>query len=186
MTKALLLALLLVGCGGNTTPDLSSGVACRIEMRGDSITHQAGQMIEQFLPGCEVNNFGVDASILADVVQPVMTFDRDTVYTFSYGVNECLGGRMSVADYKATLNHVATQGKGYKLVFEAPWRVTHEACRSEMQAYRQAVVDVGLLHGVPVVVENEQGHNGDEVHLTYAHMLARAKLLATAILKILH
>lgn len=178
-----LAAIILIACGGGVPSVTSSDAAtrCRVEMRGDSITHQAGHVIEQVLPGCEVVNLGVDASILADVVQPVMVFDKDTIYTYSYGTNECMGGRMSVADYKATLNHVAVQGKGYKLVFEAPWRVQHADCRNAMYAYRQAVVDVGRLHGVPVVIENDLSHSGDEVHLTFEHMRARAGLLAAAV-----
>lgn len=181
-----LLALALAGCGDGspTVTSSDSATRCHVVMRGDSITHQAGQTIEQFLPGCEVVNLGVDASILADVVQPVMTFDKNTIYTYSYGVNECLGERVSVADYKATLSHVALQGRGYKLIFEAPWRVAHAACSPMMYAYRQAVVDVGRLHGVPVVIENGQAHSGDEVHLTFEHMSERARLLAAAILKL--
>ena len=174
----------LTGCADGVPVAASSDTAtrCHVVMRGDSITNQAGQTIAEFLPNCTVDNLGVDASILADVVQPVMSFDKNTIYTYSYGANECLGERVSVADYRATLNHVAAQGKDYRLVFEAPWRLTHSACR--IDAYRQAVVDIGGRYGIPVVIENDQSHSGDNIHLTQAHMRERARLLAVAITKI--
>lgn len=171
----------LLGCGDGAVVAFDVATRCHVVMQGDSITHQAGQTIAQFLPGCSIDNKGVDASILADVVQPVMVFDQGTVYTYSYGANECLGQRVSVADYKATLNHVATQAKGYKLIFEAPWNLTNPACYAA--PYRQAVYDVGLAHGVPVVIENGRDHIGDGIHLTAAHTVERARLLAAAVEK---
>jgi hypothetical protein len=153
-------------------------------MRGDSITHQTGQTIAKFLPGWVVDNLGVDASILADVVQPVMTFDKDKVYSYSYGPNECMGQRVSVADFTATLNHVAAQGVGYKLIFEAPWRLTHSACSPYIDDYRQAVVDIGRLYGIPVVIESDQSDSPDQIHLTGKHQRDRVRLLAAEVLKL--
>lgn len=183
-TKCLVLVVAvwaLLGCGDGAVVASDTATRCHVVMQGDSITHQAGQTIAQFLPGCSIDNKGVDASILADVVQPVMVFEPGTIYTYSYGANECMGQRVAVADYAATLHHVATQAKGYKLIFEAPWDLTHPSCNAA--PYRQAVIDVGAAHGVPVVIENGRDHIGDGIHLTATHTVERARMLAVAIEK---
>ena len=169
----------LVGCGaGAPSPDKP----VRVEQRGDSITHQAGQMLADYLPtGSEVINMGVDGSMARDIGTPA--FRADTVHTFSYGVNECIGA-VSPESYRATLNHILTAGRGYLIVLEAPWRVVDPRCNPAIDLYRAVVVELGKLYGVPVVIEDDQTHIGEGIHLTESHMRVRAQLLAAAILKL--
>lgn len=183
------IAAITQGCGSSEAPVVPAPTKKRkLVMYGDSITNQAGQIIEQFLPGWEVVNLGVDASILADVIKPMMVFDPDTVYSFSYGANECLGQRISVEDYWSSWNHVASQakagGRNIKVVFEAPWLLLDPRCNPYIEAYRAEVLRVGKAYGIPVVIENNQDHIGEGIHLTQAHMTARAALLAAEVLKI--
>lgn len=162
----------------------SSDVAtCRtVHMYGDSITNQAGQTIEQFLPCYTVINHGADGTMARD--RPVPVWDKEAVYTISYGTNECLND-VSVEDYRLSLNHILHAGIGQRIVLEAPWLVVDPRCNWNIEAYRQTVVDLGKLYGVPVVaLDVNQDHVGEGIHPTQSHMQARAKLLAAEVLKL--
>ena len=174
---AILAAALLISCGD--TEPVKTATPCHVKMYGDSITHQAGQTINQFLLGCTVENLGVDASILDDVLEPIMYLDKALIYTFSYGANECIGGRKSVSEFTSSLNHLAVQSIGHRVIIEAPWNLTHPAC--DAKSYRQAALDVGAKFNMPVVIEDSREHIGDDVHIPYSHTFVRAKALADAI-----
>jgi hypothetical protein len=169
----------LTGCGGGAASPIPP---VRVEQRGDSITHQAGQMLADYLPtDSVVINMGVDGAMARDIGTPA--FRADTVHTFSYGVNECIGA-VSPESYRETLNHLLAAGQGYKIVLEAPWRVVDPRCNPTIDQYRAVVVELGVRYGVPVVIEDDQTHIGEGLHLPESHMRTRAQLLAAAILKL--
>lgn len=183
--KALFLALCLLftACGDGLQPVITRNAAtCRtVYMYGDSITNQAGQTIEQFIPCYTIVNHGSDGTMARDMVMPA--WSKEAVYTISYGANECLGA-VSPDDYRLSLNHILNAGRGYKIVLEAPWRVVDPRCNPMIEQYRTVVVELGKQYSVPVVIENTQEHIGEGIHLTQAHMRERAKLLAAQILKL--
>lgn len=176
--------LTLAGCGDGV-PNVASSdtAACRtVHMYGDSITHQAGQTIEEFLPCYTVVNHGSDGTMARDMVVPV--WGKDAVYTISYGVNECLGN-VSPESYRLSLNHILNAGRGQRIVLEAPWRVVDPRCSDNIEQYRQVVVDLGKVYGIPVAeLDMNQDHIGEGIHLTQSHMRERARLLAAEILKL--
>jgi hypothetical protein len=150
--------------------------------RGDSITQQAGQTLLGYLPaGTVLQNMGVPGSMARDVELP--TYVKDAIYTYSFGVNECIGG-VPPEEYRAALNHLVQKGIGFALVLEAPWRVTDPRCSNTIDLYRAVVVDLGRQYGVPVAIEDNQEHDGNGIHLTQAHMEVRAQVLARAISKL--
>lgn len=179
MLCAFVWVLFLAGCGSGASAPIPDKPV-RVEQRGDSITHQAGQMLADYLPvGSTVINLGVDGAMARDITVPA--FQSGTVYTFSYGTNECLGG-VSPDDYRATLNHILNAGRGYSVVLEAPWRVVDPRCNPTIEQYRQVVVDLGKQYSVPVVIEDDQTFNAiDGIHIPESHMRSRAQLLAEAI-----
>jgi hypothetical protein len=183
----LLITVLLFACAADydAYPDApSSGTAsCRkVEMYGDSITHQAGQTIEEFLPCYTVTNHGSDGTMAYQM--PIPPWDKETVYTVSYGTNECLNS-VSIESYRLSLNHILNAGRGQRIVLEAPWLVVDPRCNPNIDQYRAVVVDLGKLYGVPVAVLNvNQDHIGEGIHLTQAHMRERARLLAAEVLKL--
>lgn len=175
-----LVAILLIACNDGTSTVTSSDTAtCRtVHMYGDSITHQAGQTIEEFLPCYSVINHGADGTMARDMPMPV--WDKEAIYTISHGVNECLGN-VSPESYRLSLNHILNAGKGQRIVLEAPWRVVDPRCSDNIEQYRQVVVDLGRFYGVPVAIENNQDHIGEGIHLTQNHMRARAEVVANLI-----
>lgn len=154
----------------------------RIEQRGDSITYFAQQMLKEYLPAdATVINLGVGGQRAREITIP--TFRTDTIYTFSFGTNECLSA-VPVAEFRQTIANILELGKGYKIALEAPWLVTHPSCAPVVNQYRAAIVSLGQQYGVPVSIENTTDHDGGGVHLTQAHMQLRARLLADAILRL--
>lgn len=181
-----LLVVLLFACAadyGAYPVTSSDSASCRhVEMYGDSITNQAGQTIEEFLPCYTVTNHGSDGTMAYQM--PMPAWDKETVYTISYGTNECLGS-VSPESYRLSLNHILNAGRGQRIVLEAPWRVVDPRCNWQIEAYRQIVVDLGKLYGVPVTaLDPNQDHIGEGIHLTQPHMRERARLLAAEILKL--
>lgn len=164
----------------DSQPTVQAPKCSTVHMYGDSITHQAGLTIAEFLPCWSIENNGVDGTAIWDM--PMPDLNKNHVYTISYGTNECLS-EVNVEIYKSTLNHVLVGLSGYKVVVEAPWRVTHPSCRN-IEDYRQAAVFLGNKYNIPVVLEQDQTHIGDGIHLPYAHTRERARLLAEAVLKL--
>jgi hypothetical protein len=153
-----------------------------LRMKGDSITHQAGQTIKEFLPCWTVINEGVDGTMVRDLGTPIFrTGEKNSI---SFGTNECLND-VSVLDYTLALNHVLWTGIGYDLVLEAPWRVVDPRCSPYIDYYIAAVIALGLIYFVPVVqLDKNQDHIGEGIHLTQEHMRTRAQLLANAVKKL--
>lgn len=177
----ILATVLLTSCSdGITTPP--PPVTCRkVEMFGDSITRQAGQIITQFLPCYTVINHGADGTMVRHMRHPV--WDDETIYTISYGANECLRG-VSVSDYRLALNHVLNESKGKKVILEAPWQLVNPLCSSRIDQFREVVVGLSKKYDVPVVeLDMNRDHDGAGIHLPQSHTTSRAKLLATEILK---
>jgi hypothetical protein len=180
---ALFTAMILIACAADVGiyPDpvpLNNHI---LKRHGDSITHQAGDDIKEFLPSWLVENRGVDGAMAQDIGTPA--FEVGVTYSFSYGTNECLGA-VPPENYRLSLNHILNAAKGYRVVLEAPWRVVDPRCNPRVDEYRQVVVDLGKAYSVPVVIEDNQDHIGEGIHLTQAHMRERARLLAAAILKL--
>ena len=182
-TLIISLSIILAGCGSSNTPEvIANSKPVRVEQRGDSITNQAGQILADYLPaGSDVINLGVDATIAQETNIPV--FQLGTIYTFSYGANECMRN-ISPESYRLSLNDILHRGRGFALVLEAPWRILASQCNPNIELYRDVVVNLGKQYNVPVVIENDQSHIGDELHIPEAHTRARAQLLAAAILKL--
>lgn len=173
-----LLVVLLFACAADYGAYPETQTCRKVEMFGDSITHQAGQTIEQFLPCYTVINHGSDGTMARQMALPV--WDKETVYTVSYGVNECLNN-VSPNDYRLALNHILNAANGQRIVIEAPWRVVDPRCNPMIEEYRAVAVQLGALYNVPVAIEDNQDHIGEGIHLPQTHMQARAELLATLI-----
>lgn len=176
-------AIFLVACGdGLPTATSSDTASCRVvHMYGDSITNQAGQTIAQFLPCYTVINHGVDGSMVRHMKVPV--WDKEAVYTISYGANECLKN-ISAAEYRLSLNHILNASIGQNIVLEAPWRLTDPRCSPRIDQYRAVVLELGELYNVPVAVLDEnRDHDGAGIHLKAPHAVHRARLLAAEIVK---
>ena len=179
----IIVACMFSGCGSGT-PEAPVAPVCRVvHMYGDSITHQAGQAIEEFLPCYTVINHGSDGTMAYQM--PMPTWDKETVYTISYGTNECLNN-VSLDSYRLSLNHILNAGRGYKIVLEAPWLVVDPRCNWQVEQYRQIVVDLGKLYNVPVAtLDLDQSFNpNDGIHIPPDHMRERANLVAAEILKL--
>lgn len=170
-----ILSLTLTACGDSTATDIENPICRKVEMYGDSITYQARQTIEEFLPCYTVVNRGVAGAMAR--AMPIPQWDSETVYTISYGANECLN-KVPVESYRLTLNHILNEAKGHKVVLEAPWRLTNPRCAGRIDQYRNVVVELGAQYGVPVAIENDQTHDGGGIHLPTSHTRARAELLA--------
>ena len=190
-------ALALLGCGGSDLPTAHIAPV-RVEMRGDSITAAAMEesapgtpLIAKYLPAAsEPVNLGLGGqrawdSVVGRYGSLPSVWRADTVYTFSWGANECLQG-LEVEWFKAQLNHILWVSAGYKRVIEAPWRMQNNTsdCNARIDLFRKAAVDIAAQYNVPVVIEDAQDNIGEGVHLTQDHMNRRAKLLADAVLKL--
>jgi hypothetical protein len=184
MIKPVILCLLLLaGCGdGAPTVTSSDTATCRVvHMYGDSITRQAGQTIAQFLPCYTIINHGVDGSIARHMTIP--KWDKEAVYTISYGANECLKS-ISAAEYRLSLNHILNASVGQKIVLEAPWRLVNPACSPRIDQYRAVVLELAELYNVPVAeLDMNRDHDKWGIHLLLPHTTHRAKLLAAEIIK---
>lgn len=174
----------LAGCGsGSQNP-------VRVEQRGDSITMEAKQILADYLPaGSEVINLALDGQKASDSISgwygSMPVFRTDTVYTFSWGVNEALNS-YSDLDYSQSMEYVFKACQGFKCVIEAPWLMTSPRADSPNTVirYREILRKHGIKYNVPVVFEDNQEHVGDGIHFREPHMRLRAQLLADAILKL--
>jgi hypothetical protein len=174
-------ALLLTGCGGGTDTIEDVQTCRKIEMFGDSITLQAKHTIAEFLPCYTIVNHGRGGSMAGQIALP--SWDKETVYTVSYGANECLQ-HVSIAQYRASIVRILEAGRGYRIVLEAPWRLTNPKCSPQVENFRQVVVELGALYNVPVAeLDMNQDHDGGGIHLRQPHAILRAQLLAAAVLK---
>ncbi len=108
------LSIFLHGCGDSTVTSSDVAVCRKVEMHGDSITLQAKQTIAEFLPCYAIENHGVGGAKASQM--PLPKWDSETVYTISYGANECLN-KVPVESYRLTLHMIG----GY-----VKWRVTPE------------------------------------------------------------
>lgn len=197
---ATLLTLALTACGGSDNTALEAPkTAVRVEMRGDSITRQTYQYLEQDLaPGSTVANLGLDGARAYDVLTGRYgsmpgNADKDTVYSFSFGANECLGGD-GPAFLAENLEKIVVQMKGYKTVIEAPWHLLYggpQNCTLHIDNYRLEVENiykkyraaVGYRVSMPVI-DMHTDTIGDGIHLGEEHSRYRTKLLAEAIYKL--
>lgn len=175
MRYLLFFTIFLFGCGDSTAISSDVEVCRTVKMYGDSITLQAKQTIAEFLPCYTIENHGVGGAKASQMPPP--QWDSETVYTISYGANECLN-KVPVESYRLTLNHILNEAKGHKVVLEAPWRLTNPRCAGRIDQYRNVVVELGAQYGVPVAIENDQTHDGGGIHLPTSHTRARAELLA--------
>jgi hypothetical protein len=184
------LALIIFGCGSGAPNAAPVQEPVVVYQYGDSITRQAGTTLLDYLPvGSTVVNMGLDGQKASDATNgrygSMPIFEKDKIYTFSWGVNEALNG-FSDLDYELPMNYVFNACKGYKCVIEAPWLMLNPQNNAPdaVIRYRAILKRLGAQYNIPVVFEDSQEHIGEGIHLTEAHMRIRAGLLAAEILKL--
>lgn len=181
----LTLVLSLAACGGSDNPpEMTDPV--HVKVSGDSITLQSGNRLIDVgvLPaGSTMENRGNNGQRAQEMIDgtygSLPELNKAFVYTFSFGTNECLQGK-STSEYLSSMEDILTRYRGYRVVLEAPWRVTSPRCDSRIDAYREGLRLLGIKYNVPVVIEDSQ-ETTEGIHLTSKHMDDRARLLATAI-----
>jgi hypothetical protein len=191
---------LLTACGGDTPPEPPKiRTAIVVEMRGDSITRQTHQYLEQDLAvGSTVINMGLDGARAYDVWSGrygsmPSSPSHDVTYTFSFGANECLGG-YGPAFLEENMERIILQMKGYKTVIEAPWYLLYGGahnCTLNIDNYRLAVEGLYKKYGGQAgfkvsmpVIDMRTDNIGEGIHLGEEHSRYRTSLLADAIYKL--
>lgn len=180
----ILLVALLTACSDSDEPTGLNAV--HVKASGDSITLQSGnRLIDSgvLAPGSTMENRGHNGQRAQEMIDGTYgnlpEKNMDFVYTFSFGVNECMQGK-STSEYIGSMEDILTRYRGYLVVLEAPWRVTNPNCSDRIDDYREKLQLLGIKYNVSVVIEDSQ-ETTESIHLTSKHMNDRARLLATTI-----
>lgn len=180
----------LSACGGSADTRAS-----KIELRGDSITQHAKNILADYVPvTLKVQNLGLGGQKVSDMLGGTYgampsTLNPDTVYSFSFGANECIRN-IPVQEYEHNIREVLRLTKGAKVILEAPWLITTDenGCNQKVETFRKVIVDVVKEHkaldGYYVTMpqlDTYQEPGGDIIHPGADHLRMRAKLMAAAI-----